>query len=159
MINLTLTYRGTVYPWHCDHMGHMNVMWYTGKFDEASWFLMGQAGLSRSVRQARNCGLAAVQQNITYKRELLAGDLITITSGILDIEEKTVRVFHEMRNEDTNEIAAFNIVTGVYMDMASRRSCPIPPDIRESIENLRVDQHKLYWEETLTPDLSVRAVG
>ena len=27
-----LTYRGGVYPWHC---GHMNVMWYTGKFDEA----------------------------------------------------------------------------------------------------------------------------
>ena len=26
------TYRGIVYPWHCDHMGHMNVMWYAGKF-------------------------------------------------------------------------------------------------------------------------------
>jgi acyl-CoA thioesterase FadM len=26
------TYRGAVYPWHCDHMGHMNVMWYVGKF-------------------------------------------------------------------------------------------------------------------------------
>lgn len=21
-----VTYRGTVYPWQCDHMGHMNVM-------------------------------------------------------------------------------------------------------------------------------------
>jgi acyl-CoA thioester hydrolase len=21
------TYRGTVYPWQCDHVGHMNVMW------------------------------------------------------------------------------------------------------------------------------------
>jgi acyl-CoA thioesterase FadM len=31
------TYRGTVYPWHCDHIGHMNVMWYVGKFDEATW--------------------------------------------------------------------------------------------------------------------------
>jgi acyl-CoA thioester hydrolase len=31
-----LTYRGTIYPWHCDHMGHMNVMWYVGKFDEAT---------------------------------------------------------------------------------------------------------------------------
>jgi acyl-CoA thioester hydrolase len=32
-----LSYRGTVYPWHCDHMGHMNVMFYVGKFDEATW--------------------------------------------------------------------------------------------------------------------------
>lgn len=23
----TLSYQGVVYPWHCDHMGHMNVMW------------------------------------------------------------------------------------------------------------------------------------
>ena len=33
------TYRGAVYPWHCDHMGHMNVMWHVGKFDEATWNL------------------------------------------------------------------------------------------------------------------------
>jgi len=31
------TYRGTVYPWQCDHVGHMNIMWYVGKFDEANW--------------------------------------------------------------------------------------------------------------------------
>src|SRR6266542_3912128 len=22
-----ITYRGVVYPWQCDHMGHLNVMW------------------------------------------------------------------------------------------------------------------------------------
>jgi hypothetical protein len=22
-----LTYRATIYPWHCDHMVHINVMW------------------------------------------------------------------------------------------------------------------------------------
>jgi len=31
------TYCGTVYPWQCDHVGHMNIMWYVGKFDEANW--------------------------------------------------------------------------------------------------------------------------
>jgi hypothetical protein len=30
------TYRGTVCPWQCDHVGHMNIMWYVGKFDEAA---------------------------------------------------------------------------------------------------------------------------
>ena len=30
------TYRGTVYPWHCDHVGHMNIMWYAGKFVASS---------------------------------------------------------------------------------------------------------------------------
>ncbi len=33
------TYQGTVYPWNCDHMGHMNVQFYVAKFDEAIWNL------------------------------------------------------------------------------------------------------------------------
>ena len=33
----SVTYKGAVYPWQCDHIGHMNVMWYAGKFDEANW--------------------------------------------------------------------------------------------------------------------------
>src|ERR1700752_2515679 len=86
--NLLLTSSSVIYPWQCDHMGHMNVMWYTGKFDEASWFLLGKAGFTRSFLQSSNCGLAAVQQNITYQRELRAGDTITISSGILEIQEK-----------------------------------------------------------------------
>src|ERR1700758_2810342 len=40
--------RGVVYPWQCDHMGHMNVMWYTGKFDEATWHLFGYIGVTPS---------------------------------------------------------------------------------------------------------------
>ena len=64
-----LTYRGTVYPWQCDHIGHMNVMWYVGKFDEATWHLFAQIGLTPSYLRESGRGMAAVQQNISYKRE------------------------------------------------------------------------------------------
>jgi acyl-CoA thioester hydrolase len=46
MTELISTYRGTVMPWHCDHMGHMNVMWYVGKFDEATWNLFSEMGVT-----------------------------------------------------------------------------------------------------------------
>ena len=45
------TYRGAVYPWHCDHMGHMNVMWYVGKFDEATWNLFATLGVTTRIPQ------------------------------------------------------------------------------------------------------------
>ena len=67
------TYRGTVYPWQCDHVGHMNIMWYVGKFDEANWNLFARLGLTPSYLRESGRGMAAVQQTITYKRELLAG--------------------------------------------------------------------------------------
>ena len=68
-----LTYRGAIYPWHCDHMGHMNVIWYVGKFDEATWNLFAAAGATAAYLREHKLGMAAVQQNITYKRELHAG--------------------------------------------------------------------------------------
>jgi acyl-CoA thioester hydrolase len=139
MTSLPITYRGTVYPWHCDHMGHMNVMWYSGKFDEASWHLLAQLGLSRSFLREQNRGLAAVQQNITYKRELHAGDIVTIRSGILEMKEKVVRFFHEMKNEETGEVSAVTVLTGVYMDAQARKACPFPEDILARVREMIVD--------------------
>jgi len=43
---------GGVYPWCCDHMGHMNVMWYAEKFDEATWHLLSQIGIMPSYPRA-----------------------------------------------------------------------------------------------------------
>jgi acyl-CoA thioester hydrolase len=139
MNDLPITYRGTVYPWHCDHMGHMNVMWYTGKFDEASWHLLAQLGLSRSFLREQNRGLAAAQQNITYKRELRAGDIITIRSGILGITEKVIRFFHEMKNEETGEVSAVTVLTGVHIDAEARKACPFPQDVLARVRALVVD--------------------
>ena len=56
------TYRGTVYPWQCDHVGHMNVMWYVGKFDEATWNLIARLGLTPSYLRESGRGMAAVSR-------------------------------------------------------------------------------------------------
>ena len=53
------TYRGTVYPWQCDHVGHMNIMWYVGKFDEANWNLFARLGLTPTYLRESGRGMAA----------------------------------------------------------------------------------------------------
>jgi acyl-CoA thioester hydrolase len=131
MLELDVTYRGTVYPWHCDHMGHMNVMWYVGKFDEATWQLFLSLGLSRSRLVQDGTGMVAVEQHIEYKRELRAGDLISIRSTVLEVREKTIRFAHEMRNDETGEVAATTAIVGVYFDTKARRARPLPADIHE----------------------------
>jgi acyl-CoA thioester hydrolase len=128
---LLIAAHGVVYPWHCDHMGHMNVMWYTGKFDEATWHLLSQIGISPSYLRNHQRAMVAVHQETTYKRELIAGDLITIRSGILEIREKVIRLYHEMLNAETNEVAATTTLTGVHLDSGTRKSCPFPIDIFE----------------------------
>jgi len=57
MSDLVETYRGTVYPWHCDHMNHMNVMWYVGKFDEATWNFFALLGATPSYLRGNGRGM------------------------------------------------------------------------------------------------------
>ena len=128
---LIVTHRGVIYPWHCDHMNHMNVMWYAGKFDEATWHLLAHVGLTPSYLRDKKRGMVAVQQETTYKQELLAGDLIIIRSGVLEMREKTIRLYHEMLNAQTNEVAATTSLVGVHLNGETRKSCPFPIEILE----------------------------
>jgi acyl-CoA thioester hydrolase len=112
-------------------MGHMNVMWYVGKFDEATWQFVARLGLTPSMLRAEGSGMVAVEQTVSYKRELVAGDAITIYSTLLEVKEKSVRFTHEMRNDETNEVAATTILVGVHLDTTLRKARPLPEKIRE----------------------------
>jgi acyl-CoA thioester hydrolase len=129
MSELALTYRGVVYPWHCDHMGHMNVMWHVGKFDEATWNLFAAMGVTAAFLREQGRGMAAVQQDITYRRELVAGDTVTVHSAFLEVREKAAKFVHEMRHGETGELAALCRLAGVYIDAQARKSCPFPDEI------------------------------
>ena len=129
MGDAAITYRGVVYPWHCDHVGHMNVMWYVGKFDEATWNLFLQAGITPTYLRENHRGMAAVDQHIEYRRELKAGDVIAVRSTILEIAGKKIRFRHEMSNDETGELAAVTTLLGLHLDTEARRACAFPPEV------------------------------
>jgi acyl-CoA thioester hydrolase len=127
-------YCGTVYPWQCDHVGHMNIMWYVGKFDEANWHLFARIGLTPTYLRQSNRGMAGVQQNIAYQRELLAGDIVEIKSVLLEVRDKSIRFRHEMRNAETGEIAACCEIIAVHIDRQAGKSIAFSDAIRKSAE-------------------------
>ena len=129
MSELLPTYRGVVYPWHCDHMGHMNVMWYVGKFDEATWNLFARLGVTSAFLRDNARAMAAVQQNITYKRELLSGDVVAVRSGMLEIRDKVAKFVHEMRDAQTGAVSAVCVLTAVHMDSIARKSTAFPSEV------------------------------
>ena len=126
-----ITYRGAVYPAECDHMGHMNVSRYVAKFDEATWQLFAAIGLTRARLQAEGRGMAGVEQHIEYKRELFAGDVVTVTSAILEVKDKVLRFVHQMTNDATGEMAAKTTLVAVHLDAKIRKAQALPDDVRE----------------------------
>ena len=129
-----VTYRGAVYASHCDHIGHMNIVSYGAKFDEAGWVFFCEIGITPSYLRGERYGMAGVQQNISYKQELFAGDVIEIRSQLLQIGDKRLMVRHEMRNIETGSVAALCEITAVHLDKREHKACDFPAPIREAAE-------------------------
>ena len=131
-----VTYRGSVSQSQCDHMGHMNVMWYVAKFDEATWQLFAAIGLTGARLRAERIGMAGVEAHIEYKRELFPGDVVTVTSSMLEVRDKVLRFAHEMKKDDTGELAARTVLVAVHLDAVARKARALPDDVRAAAQAL-----------------------
>ena len=80
--------------------------------------------------------MTAVEQHIEYKGELHAGDIVSIRSTVLEVNDKAIRIRHEMRNDETGELSAATVTVGVYLDAVARKACPLPSDVRERAKRM-----------------------
>jgi acyl-CoA thioester hydrolase len=110
-------------------MGHMNTIDYAGRFDEASWQLLSFVGLTATRLREGRCRMAAVEQNIRYLHELHAGDPITVRSWIVDVTQKSLRLRHEMTNDDRQELVATSEIVVVHFDATIRKSRQLPIEV------------------------------
>ena len=76
----------------------------------------------------------AVQQNISYQRELMPGETIYIETYVNELRGKVIRFTHEMRNGESGELCATCELTVVHMDAKARKAIPFPDDVVEKVE-------------------------
>ena len=126
------TFQGTIYPWNCDHMGHMNVRFYGEKFDEAGWNLFAYLGLTAEYFKKNNCGMVALEQHIKYHSELLPGDTIYIESSVVELKEKIVILRQVMFNAISKKMAAETTVTILCIDTKRRKAIPLPDFVQKN---------------------------
>src|SRR5215207_8514427 len=120
------TYRGFVYPSSIDHVGHMNVQFYTARFDEATWQFLAQLGLTPTFLKRNRRGAVAVDQCTQYKREVLAGSLLHITTELLSLGRSSIRFMHRMFDSEIGEEVAVSEIVGVYFDTDVRSATSLP---------------------------------
>jgi len=130
------TFQGTIYPWNCDHMGHMNVKFYAEKFDQAIWNLCSFLGLTAAYLRENNEGMVALEQHIKYFKEVLPGDNIYIESEVIEIKEKIIRLRHIMYNLESNDIVAETEITGLHIDAKLRKGIAFPEFVQNKFEQL-----------------------
>lgn len=128
------TCRGVVFPWHCDHFGHMNVRWYAHYFDDAGFHLWTMAGISQAELRARGVAMVVARIKIDFIHELRDGDLLVVRSGFTHVGNKSLHHVARMFNADTDVICATQESVEVFFDPDTRKSAPMPDDVRQILE-------------------------
>jgi len=129
------TARGIVHAWQCDHMGHANLRAYGEFFEQALWQLFFHLGLTPNTLRGE-IRMAGVQQNISYRKELIAGDLVYVRSRLAEISERKLRMAHELVNVESNEICATCELTAVCIDASTRKPRVFPPEVKARANRL-----------------------
>lgn len=131
-----VSHRGVFYPRDLDHMGHVNVVAYMAHFDAATWSFFADAGFTPTWFRTSGHGLSAVRYDIQFKKELLAGDVITVRTHFTRVGTSSFSYIHEMTHGETGELVATAEVTGVHIDFEARRSVPFPPETAERMRGM-----------------------
>lgn len=109
----------------------------------AAAVLFNHFGLPGAELTRRGWGSAGLEHHIRFLRELRAGDLVTVTTGLREVRNKTFRVLHRIANAESGETSATVEVVGCLLDLERRKALVIPEDVRARMRDMLVD-----WDGT-----------
>jgi acyl-CoA thioester hydrolase len=120
-----------VHPSLCDRQGHMNTRHYSGIFDDASWLLLAKLGYA-GPESHEDVGWADARQIVEFKREAPEGAVLRVDSHVPKLGTSSIAIRHRLIDlKDDALVATFESAT-VCFDLATRKSRPIPEDIRQA---------------------------
>jgi acyl-CoA thioester hydrolase len=129
------TFRGVVYPWFCDFMGHMNTQFYCTLFDGATLHFLAEVA-KRSELQAIECGWVDLRQVIEYKHEVRSGELLLIRTQMTKVGNSSLGFLHEMRDTETETLRATSEHVVALFSLTARKSTPLHPEARQRATDL-----------------------
>ncbi|MFE5604831.1 acyl-CoA thioesterase [Streptomyces coelicoflavus] len=110
----------TVRGYETDTQGHLNQSVYLNYAEHARWSLLQAAGISQAGLVASGVGPVALETTIRFRRELLAGDEVTVSCVFEWSEGKTFRIRQVVTKADGAVAAEIDAVGGL-MDLSERR--------------------------------------
>lgn len=143
----------TVQPDWIDHNGHLNMAYYHVLFDRGADELFALFGVTlESITETQRSTFSA-ESHVCYLRELHVGARVTVTSQLLDMDEKRFHFYQELYHED-GWLSATAEGLGLHIDLTGPRVAPALPERYAAMEALLTEHKKLPH-----PDRAGRSIG
>ena len=130
------TYRGMVMAQETDSNDHMNVQFYTTKYDMASGQFLAQLGYDLQGFKNKNLGFAYVELGIQYLKEVLEDDVIHIQTTVEKVANKVVTIKHQMKDSITDQLVSEAVAKWVIFDKRARKAIPLDEDLKKNLLDL-----------------------
>ena len=135
-MGLAEAYRGAVRADECDRDGIMRSDGVIARVWDGVPNLRNR-GTGLGVKE-EGVGGAALEYRLLHLHPLRAGQLVTVTSGLRALAEKTTTWTHLLHDGETGMPVAAAEAVGVAFDLQARKAIPIPPAQRAALEALLV---------------------
>lgn len=132
-------YRNSVQAWEIDQMGHMNVQFYVDKSAAALAVLSHYLKLGPDFTRRTGACLVPCQHHIRFLREQRPGAPLRITAGTLAAGPERLRIYQEMTNAASQEVAATFTLEAELVDLKTRATRPMPTTAQAAAQRLHVE--------------------
>ncbi|HKC78352.1 MAG TPA: carnitine 3-dehydrogenase [Gaiellaceae bacterium] len=140
-------------PEWVDYNGHVHESRYLELFADATDALLGGLGVDAGYLSGGG-SYFTVETHLSHLRQLEAGDRVSVTTQILDSDEKRLHLFHVLlRDGETDPLATAEQML-LHVDTESGRAAPSREPVRERVAEL-TRRH----EELPRPERAGRSVG
>ncbi len=156
LLDLPAGDRITVTAEQGDSNGHLNVRHYLGLYDDAEWVVFGRVGIGEEHAESGLGGVFALEQHLTYRREVLVGDEVSVYVRTLARTDRMVHLASYLANHTRREVAGSMEALDAYVDFGTRRLAPWPAEGGAGLDRLVAEAALLAWEPRLSGSITAR---
>ena len=133
-IAFPVTHSETVIDEWVDYNGHMNLAFYVLIFDRGTDGFLETIGMTAAHREATGSSVFVAETHVNYRAEVMSGEPVSVETRVIDFDSKRLHLYHEMHSPAG--VAASNELMILHVDLTSRRVCPFPVDVFESLSEI-----------------------
>jgi acyl-CoA thioester hydrolase len=120
-----------------DANGHMNVAHYVSAFDDGSCPMFDDIGLGWDYTASGGHSVFMVSSSIDFRRELLAGAPLEMTTRLLGFDRRRIHVYQELFQREQRYLAAQAEFVFVHVSLSSRQVTNMPEPALQRLAEIR----------------------
>lgn len=125
-----------VHPDWIDYNGHLNLAYYMLAFDHATDAFFDFIGLGENYMKAQSGSTFTLEGHITYDREMMVDAPMRFETQLLAHDAKRLHYMHFMYHAEQDYLASTNELVSLHVDMETRRSAPMPPEVLAQLDRI-----------------------